>query len=83
MAHPLQGRSGILGEHRTQCFQDVACGRGHTSQKTFCVTRSGQLVEFSSQRMLERQVNLKAAQATCVTATENYVICGCSNGIIR
>jgi WD40 repeat protein len=82
-AHPLQGRSGILGEQRNQCFQDVVCGRGTASQKTFSVTRAGHLVEFNSQRMLERLVNLKVTQATCVTATESYVICGCSNGIIR
>ncbi|EGW03693.1 WD repeat-containing protein 62 [Cricetulus griseus] len=56
---PLVGRSGILGELHNNIFCGVACGRGHMSGNTFCVSYSGLLCQFNEKRMLEKWINLK------------------------
>ncbi|XP_065833168.1 mitogen-activated protein kinase-binding protein 1-like isoform X2 [Oscarella lobularis] len=83
LALPLHGRNGILGEHIGQRFTAVACGRGNAASSTFCVTKTGQLIEFNSKREPQKLVELKVSSAGCVLATETYVICGCSEGVIR
>lgn len=80
---PLLGRSGLLGELRTNCFSDVACGRGKRSSSTFCITSSGLLCEFNDRRLLDKWVELRATQATCLCVTEEFIFCGCSDGTVR
>lgn len=60
---PLLGRSALLGELRNNFFYDVACGRGSTSDSTFCVTSSGLLCEFNGKRMLDKWVDLRVSTA--------------------
>lgn len=61
---PLLGRSGLLGELRTHCFTDVACGRGKQSSSTFCITSSGLLCEFNDRRLLDKWVELRVSHMT-------------------
>lgn len=58
---PLLGRSGILGELQNNLFCDVACGFGHKSESTFCITSSGLLCEFNEKRMLDKWVDLRVS----------------------
>ncbi|XP_055087127.1 mitogen-activated protein kinase-binding protein 1 isoform X2 [Periophthalmus magnuspinnatus] len=80
---PLLGRSGLLGELRTNCFSDVACGRGKRSASTFCITSSGLLCEFNERRLLDKWVELRTSQATCLCVSEELIFCGCSDGTVR
>lgn len=80
---PLLGRSGLLGELRTHCFTDVACGRGKQSSSTFCITSSGLLCEFNDRRLLDKWVELRSSQATCLSVSEELIFCGCSDGTVR
>uniref|UniRef100_A0A667Y7T5 Translation initiation factor beta propellor-like domain-containing protein n=1 Tax=Myripristis murdjan TaxID=586833 RepID=A0A667Y7T5_9TELE len=80
---PLLGRSGLLGELRNNFFSDVACGRGRQAASTFCITSSGLLCEFNERRLLDKWVELRASQATCLSVTEELIFCGCSDGTVR
>ncbi|KAF1393459.1 hypothetical protein PFLUV_G00015950 [Perca fluviatilis] len=63
---PLIGRSGLLGDHKNSVFSGVACGRGLTASKTFCITSSGLLCLFNSNRHLEAWVHLKVSVSLSV-----------------
>ncbi|KAM4542493.1 mitogen-activated protein kinase-binding protein 1 isoform 2-T2 [Odontesthes bonariensis] len=86
---PLLGRSGLLGELRNNFFSDVACGRGRQSSSTFCITSSGLLCEFNDRRLLDKWVELRrvdsacTSQATCLSVTDDFIFCGCSDGTVR
>ncbi|XP_062252893.1 mitogen-activated protein kinase-binding protein 1 [Platichthys flesus] len=80
---PLLGRSGLLGELRNNFFSDVACGRGRQASSTFCITSSGLLCEFNDRRLLDKWVELRTSQATCLSVTDELIFCGCSDGAVR
>ncbi|XP_067335664.1 mitogen-activated protein kinase-binding protein 1 isoform X1 [Channa argus] len=86
---PLLGRSGLLGELRNNFFSDVACGRGRQASSTFCITSSGLLCEFNDRRLLDKWVELRrldsaaTSQATCLSVTDEFIFCGCSDGTVR
>lgn len=80
---PLIGRSGLLDDHKNSVFGGVACGRGLTASNTYCITSSGLLCLFNSNRHLEAWVNLKTASASCLAVSEDFIFCGCANGVIR
>uniref|UniRef100_A0A3B3Z1J9 Anaphase-promoting complex subunit 4 WD40 domain-containing protein n=1 Tax=Poecilia mexicana TaxID=48701 RepID=A0A3B3Z1J9_9TELE len=80
---PLIGRSGLLGDHKNSVFCGVACGRGPAASNTYCVTAAGVLCLFNSGRQLEAWVNLKTAAASGLVVSEDWVFCGCADGVIR
>ncbi|KAF6736550.1 Mitogen-activated protein kinase-binding protein 1 [Oryzias melastigma] len=80
---PLIGRSGLLNDHKTSVFCGVACGRGLTASNTYCVTSSGLLCLFNRLRHLEAWVDLKTSSASCLAVSEDFVFCGCADGVIR
>nr|XP_046246031.1 WD repeat-containing protein 62 isoform X3 [Scatophagus argus] len=80
---PLIGRSGLLGDHKNSVFSGVACGRGLMACSTYCITGSGLLCLFNSSRQLEAWVNLKTSSASCLVVSEDFVFCGCADGVIR
>ncbi|XP_054855250.1 WD repeat-containing protein 62 [Eublepharis macularius] len=80
---PLIGRSGLLGELHNNIFCDVACGQGKMSGNTFCISYSGLLCQFNEKRVLEKWIDLKVPLANCIRVSENFIFCGCANGIVR
>ncbi|XP_011471554.2 WD repeat-containing protein 62 isoform X2 [Oryzias latipes] len=80
---PLIGRSGLLNDHKTRVFCGVACGRGLMASNTYCVTSSGLLCLFNRVRYLEAWVDLKTSSASCLTVSEDFIFCGCADGVIR
>ncbi|XP_074536120.1 WD repeat-containing protein 62 isoform X2 [Halichoeres trimaculatus] len=80
---PLIGRSGLLGEHKNSVFSGVACGRGLMASSTYCITSSGLLCLFNSSRQLEAWVNLKTSSASCLAVSEDFIFCGCADGVVR
>ncbi|XP_058490411.1 WD repeat-containing protein 62 isoform X3 [Solea solea] len=80
---PLIGRSGLLGEHKNSIFSGVACGRGLMASSTYCITSSGLLCLFNSSRHLEAWVDLKTSSASCLAVSEDFIFCGCADGVIR
>uniref|UniRef100_A0A3Q1I844 MABP1/WDR62 second WD40 domain-containing protein n=1 Tax=Anabas testudineus TaxID=64144 RepID=A0A3Q1I844_ANATE len=80
---PLIGRSGLLGDHRNSVFCGVCCGRGLMASSTYCITSSGLLCLFNSGRQLEAWVNLKTTSASCLAISDDFIFCGCADGVIR
>ncbi|KAM9468830.1 WD repeat-containing protein 62 [Clarias gariepinus] len=80
---PLIGRSGLLGEHQNSEFCDLACGRGTMSSSTYCITHTGLLCQFNSNRQLDLWVDLKTSSARCLSVSEAFIFCGCADGIVR
>ncbi|XP_075116051.1 WD repeat-containing protein 62 [Leptodactylus fuscus] len=80
---PLVGRSGLLGDLHNNVFGGVACGRGKNAGSTYCVSYSGVLCQFNEKRVLEKWLKLKVSSSSCLCVTEDFVFCGCEEGIIR
>ncbi|XP_060582895.1 mitogen-activated protein kinase-binding protein 1-like [Ruditapes philippinarum] len=80
---PLNGRNGILGDHRNNFFCDVAAGTGSLEKSTFCVTQSGYLCQFNEKRQMEKWVELRSTCANAISVAGKYIFVGCANGIVR
>lgn len=80
---PLIGRSGLLGEHQNSQFCGLACGRGSMASSTYCITHTGLLCQFNSNRQLDSWVDLKTTSAQCLSVSETFVFCGCADGTVR
>ncbi|XP_051900026.1 mitogen-activated protein kinase-binding protein 1-like [Pristis pectinata] len=80
---PLIGRSGLLGELHNNFFSGVACGKGKMARSTFCITSSGLLCQFNGKRVLDKWLDLKTSAANCISATQDFIFCGCSNGTLK
>ncbi|XP_060743849.1 WD repeat-containing protein 62 [Tachysurus vachellii] len=80
---PLIGRSGLLGEHHNSEFCDLACGRGTMSSSTYCITHTGLLCQFNSNRQLDLWVDLKTSSARCLSVSEAFIFCGGADGTVR
>lgn len=77
------GRSAILGELRNNDFCAVACGKADMADSTYAITRSGQLVEFNSRRLLDKWVSCRTTSANCLCISAQYILVGCAESIIR
>lgn len=75
---PLQGRNGILGDHKNNYFSDIACGKA-----VYAITQTGLLCQFNDKRQLDKWVELRTTNATCVSAGEDNIFIGCANGVVR
>ncbi|XP_077142146.1 WD repeat-containing protein 62 isoform X2 [Ranitomeya variabilis] len=80
---PLVGRSGLLGDLHNNVFGGVACGKGQNARSTYCVSYSGVLCQFNEKRVLEKWLKLKTSSSNCLCVTEEFVFCGCEEGVIR
>ncbi|XP_032227632.2 mitogen-activated protein kinase-binding protein 1 [Nematostella vectensis] len=80
---PLSGRSALLGKERYSAFCDVVCGIGKTADYTYSVTSNGKLCAFGASRSLEKSFELRASRALCLAVSEQFICCGCTNGIVR
>ncbi|TPX35368.1 hypothetical protein SmJEL517_g02222 [Synchytrium microbalum] len=79
----IEGKFGVLGEHKNSSFSDVACGIGTLSQHTYGITEAGLLVLFGEGHVMEKWVDLKVRKGFSVDVSDKYVVCGCTDGIIR
>ncbi|XP_051965560.1 WD repeat-containing protein 62 isoform X2 [Xyrauchen texanus] len=80
---PLIGRSGLLGEHQNSQFCGLSCGRGSMASSTYCITQTGLLCQFNSNRQLDSWVDLKMTSAQCLSVSETFIFCGCADGTVR
>ncbi|KAG1047122.1 hypothetical protein G6F43_010415 [Rhizopus delemar] len=80
----LDGRSGLLGVLRDANFVDVACDqRNNNLGYTYFVTDSGILCTFKEGRVLDKWVDLQVKHSFSIAVSSTFVICTCSEGIIR
>ncbi|KAI9245948.1 hypothetical protein EDC94DRAFT_627884 [Helicostylum pulchrum] len=79
----LDGRSGILGVLRDANFVDVACDRSSQTGYTYFITDLGILCIFKEGRVLDKWVDLQVKNSFSIAVSSNYVICTCSEGVIR
>lgn len=79
----LDGRSGILGVLRDANFVDVACDRNSNNGYTYFITDLGILCIFKEGRVIDKWVDLQVKSAFSISVSSNYVICTCSEGVIR
>ncbi|KAF8940681.1 mitogen-activated protein kinase binding protein 1 [Dissophora ornata] len=77
----LDGRSVILGELRDGNFLDAVCSKD--GRFTYAVTSNGILCLFSEGRALEKWIDLHVRGAYSVNLDEKFVVCACTDGIIR
>ncbi|CAI2177185.1 1880_t:CDS:10 [Funneliformis geosporum] len=77
----LDGRSGILGDLRDNNFVDAACCQ--KSDHTYFVTSNGLLCMFTEGRLMDKWVNLQVKGALSIDVCEQYIVCACTNGIVR
>uniref|UniRef100_A0A8C3Q3L9 MABP1/WDR62 second WD40 domain-containing protein n=1 Tax=Chrysolophus pictus TaxID=9089 RepID=A0A8C3Q3L9_CHRPC len=80
---PLSGRGGLLGGLQDNVFCGAAGGRGRMAMNTFCISTTGLLCRFDGRRVLEKWVDVKVSSASCISVSEDFVFCGCTNGIVR
>ena len=55
---PLLGRSGLLGDQKTNVFVDVVCGKGATSDSVYILSQNGTLCQLID-RMLIKTIDIK------------------------
>ncbi|KAI7888195.1 uncharacterized protein EV154DRAFT_469419 [Mucor mucedo] len=79
----LDGRSGILGVLRDANFVDVACDRSSNTGYTYFITDLSILCIFKEGRVLDKWVDLQGKNSYSIAVSSNYVICTCSEGVIR
>ncbi|RCI05190.1 mitogen-activated protein kinase binding protein 1 [Rhizopus stolonifer] len=79
----LDGRSGLLGVLRDANFVDVACDQSSSSGYTYFVTDSGILCTFKEERVIDKWVNLQVKSSFSIAVSSTFVICTCSEGVIR
>ncbi|KAI9208795.1 uncharacterized protein BJ171DRAFT_487345 [Polychytrium aggregatum] len=76
-------QAGALGEHSDSTFVAVACRRSSDGVPfTYCITESGNVVMFQD-RLLDKWVELKSGVAVCIDVSDKYILCGCTNGLLR
>ncbi|KAL4239162.1 mitogen-activated protein kinase binding protein 1 [Mactra antiquata] len=80
---PLNGRNGILGDHRNNFFCDVVAGTGLDGKSTFCITQSGFLCQFNEKRQMDKYVDLRTTCANSISVAGKYIFVGGAKGIIR
>ncbi|CAG8514111.1 17328_t:CDS:10 [Acaulospora morrowiae] len=80
-AQVLDGRSGILGDLRDNNFLDAACCQ--KTDHTYLVTSNGLLCMFTEGRLMDKWVNLQVKGAHSIDVSEQYIVCACTNGIVR
>ncbi|KAI8642645.1 hypothetical protein BD408DRAFT_416281 [Parasitella parasitica] len=79
----LDGRSGILGVLRDANFVNVACDQSGNTGYTYFITDTGILCIFKEGRVIDKWVDLQVKNAFSIAVSSNYVICTCSEGVIR
>ncbi|CAG8605380.1 14338_t:CDS:10 [Funneliformis mosseae] len=77
----LDGRSGILGDLRDNNFVDAACCQ--KSDHTYFVTSNGLLCMFTEGRLMDKWVDLQVKGALSIDVSDQYIVCACTNGIVR
>ncbi|CAG8573165.1 899_t:CDS:10, partial [Paraglomus occultum] len=77
----LDGRSGILGDLRDNNFVDAVCCK--KSDNTYLVTSNGRLCMFTDERLMDKWVDLQVTGAFSLDVSDKYIICACTNGIVR
>ncbi|CAG8504609.1 8721_t:CDS:10, partial [Scutellospora calospora] len=53
------------------------------SDHTYFVTSNGLLCMFTEGRLMDKWVNLQVKSAYSIDVSQQYIICACSNGIVR
>ncbi|KXS11868.1 WD40 repeat-like protein [Gonapodya prolifera JEL478] len=80
----LDSRPANMGAFREKSFVDASGGFGEEgSEAVYGVTQNGTLVMFGEDGAVEKWVELKVKSAYSVCATSRFVVCGCSDGIVR
>ncbi|KAL1920123.1 uncharacterized protein VTP21DRAFT_1269 [Calcarisporiella thermophila] len=77
----LDGRNGILGDFKNHNYVDVACCK--ISDNAYCVTADGILCLLNEERSMDKWVDLQVTTAYSIDVSNQYVVCACSDGIIR
>jgi WD40 repeat protein len=83
----LEGRAGLLGEHKGATLVDVCClesiVEGVPQSLTYAMTLNGYVLMFNASGVLEKWLHAKMEKGSCIRATSAYIICGGSDGKVR
>jgi WD40 repeat protein len=75
----MASRSVILSEMKEKNFISVIVNSG----KVFTLTSDGQLCIFTSERTLDRWMDLQVAGAFSLSLSDNVLACACTEGVVR
>lgn len=80
----IEGKYAILGGHKNSVFIDIVCYLSPIThqKKTYSITENGELILFN-ERLLESWVNLNVEHGYSISVCDRFVVCGCSDGIVR
>lgn len=79
----IEGKYAVMGDHKNSDFLDLSCLITQEKTNIYTITKSALLILFGESRLMEKWVELKADYGTCITTCDKFIICGCSNSIIR
>ncbi|KAL6080562.1 mitogen-activated protein kinase binding protein 1 [Balamuthia mandrillaris] len=76
----LEGRMAMLGTAKDTTFTDAGSRGGHI----YAITTAGNIHLFNpSSRAMEKFVNLRTAAAFSISVSDRYIVCACTDGIVR
>ena len=80
----MEGRSGILGDLKDHTFIDAVSGTATDGTNyVYFITSSGLLCLFTKGRVLDKWIDLQVDKAFAVDVNDKFVVCACSNGVVR
>jgi len=81
----LEGQSAQLHQHRDKNFVDVICQTNSKTGlvRTYVLSDNCTLIWFESDNTWEGFVHLKTNYAYSLSASNNLIVVGCCNGIVR
>ena len=75
----MESKSADLTKVKLKVFVGVACRLG----QVFSLAADGHLYVYDKNRKLTKWMNIKVEKAISCTMTNEHLICGCSDGIVR
>lgn len=75
----MESKSADLSKVKVKIFVGVSCTEG----QVFALACDGHLYVYDKQRKLTKWMNIKVEKAFSCTITNDHLMCGCSDGVIR
>ena len=75
----MESKSADLTKVKLKIFVGVTCRNGHV----FALAADGHLYVYDRNRKLTKWMNIKVERALASAMTNEYLFCGCSDGVIR
>lgn len=75
----MESKSADLSKVKVKIFAGVGCRHG----QVFALAVDGHLYVYDKNRKLTKWMNIKVERALSFIITNDYLFCGCSDGVVR